>query len=75
MPREHVPGHSKKEICLGTVMGKGEAFDSTLYNEDLAPIPRERRNWSWVNYLTVWIEMVHNVGAYGGLRRPVLVPA
>ncbi|QIN80582.1 nitrate reductase [Rubrobacter marinus] len=45
-------------------MRKGEAFDPTLYNEDLAPIPRERRNWSWVNYSTVWMGMVHNVVAY-----------
>lgn len=46
-----------------TVKGS-EGFDPTLYNHDLAPIPREKRNWSWVNYSTVWMGMVHNVVAY-----------
>ncbi len=44
--------------------------DPRLYNPDLAPIPRERRDWSWVNMATVWMGMVHNVVAYeaaGGL--------
>lgn len=47
---------------MESAVRKGEAFDPTLYKEDLAPIPREKRNWSWVNYSTVW--MVHNVVAY-----------
>ncbi len=42
----------------------GEGYDPTLYNEDLAPISEERRNWSWINYSTVWMGMVHNVVAY-----------
>ena len=49
---------------MSAVVGKSERFDSTLYNEDLAPIPKERRNWSWINYSTVWMGMVHNVVAY-----------
>ena len=48
---------------MSAVVGQ-EKFDPTLYNEDLAPIPEERRNWSWVNYSTVWMGMVHNVVAY-----------
>ncbi len=47
-----------------TTIGREERFDPTLYNDDLAPIPEERRNWSWVNYSTVWMGMVHNVVAY-----------
>ena len=35
-----------------------------LYNDDLAPVPPERRDWTWVNMATVWMGMVHNVVAY-----------
>lgn len=31
--------------------------DSTLYNEDLAPIPAERRTWSTYNYASLWVAM------------------
>ena len=48
---------------MSAVIGQ-EKFDPTLYNDDLAPIPEERRDWSWVNYSTVWMGMVHNVVAY-----------
>ncbi len=49
---------------MSATAGRSGGHDSTLYNEDLAPIPRERRNWSWVNYTTVWMGMVHNIVAY-----------
>ena len=49
---------------MDSAVRKREGFDPTLYNEDLAPIPMERRNWSRVNYSTVWMGMVHNVVAY-----------
>jgi NCS1 family nucleobase:cation symporter-1 len=35
-----------------------------LYSADLAPVPPERRDWTWVNMSTVWMGMVHNVVAY-----------
>ncbi len=35
-----------------------------LYNADLAPVPLEKRDWTWVNMSTVWMGMVHNVVAY-----------
>ena len=35
-----------------------------LYNADLAPVPLNRRDWTWVNMSTVWMGMVHNVVAY-----------
>ena len=38
--------------------------DPGLYNQDLAPVPAARRDWSWVNMSTVWMGMVHNVVAY-----------
>ncbi|MFT8322967.1 MAG: NCS1 family nucleobase:cation symporter-1 [Bacillus sp. (in: firmicutes)] len=38
--------------------------DPSLYNEDLAPVPKAKRNWTWLNYTTVWMGMVHNIVAY-----------
>jgi NCS1 family nucleobase:cation symporter-1 len=38
--------------------------DPSLYNEDLAPVKKEKRNWNWLNYTTVWMGMVHNIVAY-----------
>jgi NCS1 family nucleobase:cation symporter-1 len=31
--------------------------DTTLYNEDLAPIPVERRTWGTYNYASLWVAM------------------
>ena len=31
--------------------------DSSLYNEDLAPIPLERRTWGLYNYASLWVAM------------------
>jgi len=31
--------------------------DPTLYNEDLAPIPPERRSWGLYNYASLWVAM------------------
>lgn len=39
-------------------------LDPTLYNEDLAPVPKEKRTWNWINFSTVWMGMVHNIVAY-----------
>jgi nucleobase:cation symporter-1, NCS1 family len=49
---------------VSATIGRGESYDPALYNDDLAPIPEELRNWSWINYSTVWMGMVHNVVAY-----------
>ena len=38
--------------------------DSSLYNEDLAPIPAERRTWSIYNYAALWISMSVNILTY-----------
>jgi len=32
-------------------------YDATLYNEDLAPIPLERRTWGTYNYASLWVAM------------------
>jgi NCS1 family nucleobase:cation symporter-1 len=31
--------------------------DPTLYNEDLAPVPQERRTWGTYNYASLWVAM------------------
>jgi NCS1 family nucleobase:cation symporter-1 len=31
--------------------------DSSLYNDDLAPIPMERRTWGVYNYASLWVAM------------------
>jgi cytosine/uracil/thiamine/allantoin permease len=31
--------------------------DPTLYNQDLAPIPKERRTWGTYNYASLWVAM------------------
>ena len=38
--------------------------DSPLYNEDLAPVPVERRTWTTYNYCALWIGMAHNIPTY-----------
>ena len=37
---------------------------SSLYNEDLAPIPASRRSWSTYNYSALWIAMSVNIPTY-----------
>ena len=37
---------------------------SPIYNEDLAPVPIARRNWSTYNYAALWISMAHCIPTY-----------
>src|SRR5436190_12615207 len=37
---------------------------SSLYNEDLAPVPLARRNWSTYNYAALWVSMAHCIPTY-----------
>lgn len=37
---------------------------SSLYNEDLAPVPIEKRNWTTYNYAALWISMAHCIPTY-----------
>jgi NCS1 family nucleobase:cation symporter-1 len=37
---------------------------SSLYNEDLAPVPPERRTWRTYNYAALWISMSVNIPTY-----------
>ncbi len=43
---------------------------SPLFNPDLAPVPRSRRNWTTYNFAALWISMAHCIPTYalaGGL--------
>jgi NCS1 family nucleobase:cation symporter-1 len=37
---------------------------SSLYNEDLAPVPTQRRTWGTYNYAALWISMSVNIPTY-----------
>jgi nucleobase:cation symporter-1, NCS1 family len=47
-----------------------DAFDaqavrnSSLYNEDLAPVPADRRTWGTYNYAALWVAMSVNIPTY-----------
>src|SRR5437764_2900239 len=41
-----------------------EISRSPLYNEDLAPVPVARRNWTTYNYAALWISMAHCITTY-----------
>ncbi|HKX28897.1 MAG TPA: NCS1 family nucleobase:cation symporter-1 [Blastocatellia bacterium] len=37
---------------------------SPLYNEDLAPVPVAKRNWTTYNFAALWISMAHCIPTY-----------
>lgn len=39
-------------------------YSPRLYNEDLAPVPEEKRTWKTYNLFALWMTDVHNVGTY-----------
>jgi NCS1 family nucleobase:cation symporter-1 len=41
-----------------------ELRGSPLWNEDLAPVPTSRRNWSTYNYAALWVSMAHCIPTY-----------
>jgi nucleobase:cation symporter-1, NCS1 family len=41
-----------------------EISQSSLYNEDLAPVPISERNWTTYNYAALWISMAHCIPTY-----------
>ena len=52
----------------GRVELRPEAFQqiklSPLYNDDLAPVPVAKRNWTTYNYAALWISMAHCIPTY-----------
>ncbi|HKS43319.1 MAG TPA: NCS1 family nucleobase:cation symporter-1 [Blastocatellia bacterium] len=43
---------------------KEDVSNSPLWNEDLAPVPIARRNWTTYNYAALWISMAHCIPTY-----------
>jgi NCS1 family nucleobase:cation symporter-1 len=41
-----------------------EISRSPLFNEDLAPVPISKRNWTTYNYAALWISMAHCIPTY-----------
>jgi NCS1 family nucleobase:cation symporter-1 len=37
---------------------------SPLYNDDLAPVPVAKRNWTTYNYAALWVSMAHCIPTY-----------
>ena len=37
---------------------------SKFYNEDLAPVPSDKRNWTTYNFAALWISMAHCIPTY-----------
>ena len=52
----------------GRVELRAEAWQeisrSPLFNEDLAPVPISKRNWTTYNYAALWISMAHCIPTY-----------
>ncbi len=55
------PGH---EGIHSGVLDAETIRSSSLYNEDLAPIPSSRRSWGTYNYAALWIAMSVNIPTY-----------
>jgi len=61
-------------------MAVTDTHDRSLYNEDLAAIPIERRTWGLYNYVSLWVAMSVCIPTYmlasgliaGGMRKGVL---
>ncbi len=41
-----------------------EIATSPMFNEDLAPVPVAKRNWTTYNYAALWISMAHCIPTY-----------
>ncbi len=39
-------------------------IDPTLYNEDLAPVPQEKRSWGWFEIFNVWSNDIQSLFGY-----------
>src|SRR3984893_9874635 len=55
--------HGQSGIHSG-ILDSETIRSSSLYNEDLAPIPASRRSWSTYNYAALWIAMSVNIPTY-----------
>jgi nucleobase:cation symporter-1, NCS1 family len=58
-----IPSDSAARAADGTLDAQ-TIRGSSLYNEDLAPVPAERRTWGTYNYAALWIAMSVNIPTY-----------
>jgi NCS1 family nucleobase:cation symporter-1 len=56
--------HSGSDGLHSGVLDAETIRSSSLYNEDLAPIPSSRRSWGTYNYAALWIAMSVNIPTY-----------
>jgi NCS1 family nucleobase:cation symporter-1 len=56
--------HPGQDAIHSGVLDAETIRSSSLYNEDLAPIPSSRRSWSTYNYAALWIAMSVNIPTY-----------
>ncbi|MFT8390414.1 MAG: NCS1 family nucleobase:cation symporter-1 [Sporolactobacillus sp.] len=45
-------------------MNKSVNYSPNLYNADLAPVNAKQKSWTWINFTTIWMGMVHNIVAW-----------
>ena len=48
----------------GPAYVSGVLADPSLYNEDLAPVPKSERTWTGYSIFAMWMSDVHSVGGY-----------
>src|ERR1700676_1736842 len=58
------PDHPGQGGIHSGILDSETIRSSSLYNEDLAPIPAARRSWSTYNYAALWIAMSVNIPTY-----------
>lgn len=58
-------------MSLSSSSGKEELYEmkedvshSSLWNEDLAPVPVKKRDWTTYNFAALWISMAHCIPTY-----------
>src|ERR1700693_54282 len=56
--------HPGQETIHSGVLDAETIRSSSLYNEDLAPIPAAQRSWGTYNYAALWIAMSVNIPTY-----------
>jgi NCS1 family nucleobase:cation symporter-1 len=56
--------HSDEGSIQSGVLNAETIHSSSLYNEDLAPIPSSQRSWNTYNYAALWIAMSVNIPTY-----------
>src|SRR6201986_3460961 len=55
--------HADGRVELRPEAGE-EIKSSPLFNEDLAPVPIARRDWTTYNYAALWVSMAHCIPTY-----------